>query len=190
MEIELIVTIFIAAIGWGWAIIQFFYKRKWQKYDTITARRYEAYCRYMRKYEEISENIRKAPQAIYGISDELMDKMMRSCPSEEFDDVITDFNQRMRDFLKHSYNSLLIVRQELNELCLIGSSELLTKLDELKELTTNAYDEAQYCLSQINVKDVNSFQIMGTLSQNMCWKRFKELNDEIIALMRREIGTQ
>lgn len=30
MKIELIVTSIIAIIGWGWAIAQFCYKRKWQ----------------------------------------------------------------------------------------------------------------------------------------------------------------
>jgi len=81
----------------------------------------------------------------------------------------------------------LIIKQELNALFLIASSELLTKLDELKDLITDFNDEAQNCLSRINVKDGNSFQVLNTLGQTARWQRFKELNEEIISLMRKEI---
>lgn len=186
MKIELIVTSIIAIIGWGWAIAQFCYKRKWQKHDAIAARRYDAYSRYMRKYEDISENIRKDPQAIYGITTELMVKVMQGS-SEEINNAVIDFNQQLLDYVKRSCEPLLIIKQELNALFLIASSELLTKLDELKDLITDFNDEAQNCLSRINVKDGNSFQVLNTLGQTARWQRFKELNEEIISLMRKEI---
>ena len=78
MTIELIVTIIIAVIGWGWAITQFCYKRKWQKRDAIAARRYDAYSQYMRKYEEISENIRKDPQSVFMLYAEFVAKAIKA----------------------------------------------------------------------------------------------------------------
>lgn len=48
----------------------------------------------------------------------------------------------------------------------------------------------QNCLNRINVKDGNSFQILNTLGQDNRWKRFISLNDEIITLMRQEIGVE
>ena len=189
MKIELIVTSIIAVIGWIWAITQFCYKRKWQKRDAIAARRYDAYSRYMRKYEEISENIRKDPHAAYGITNELMVKVMQGS-SEEINNAVINFNQQLLDYVKRSCEPLLIVKQELNALFLIASNDLLTKLDELKELITDFNDEVQNCLGQINIKDGNSFQVFNTLGQNTRWQRFKELNEEIIALMRKEIDIQ
>ncbi len=186
MKIELIVTGIIAVIGWVWAITQFCYKRKWQKHDAIAARRYDAYSRYMRKYEEISENVRKDPQAIYGINHEFMVKVMRGS-SEEINNAVIDFNQQLLDYVKRSCEPLLIVKQELNALFLIASSDLLTKLDELKELITDFNNETQNCLSQINVKDGKSFQVLNTLGQTTRWQKFKELNEDIISLMRKEI---
>lgn len=134
----------------------------------------------------ISENIRKDPQAIYGITTELMVKVMQGS-SEEINNAVIDFNQQLLDYVKHSCEPLLIIKQELNALFLIASSELLTKLDELKDLITDFNDEAQNCLSRINVKDGNSFQVLNTLGQTARWQRFKELNEEIISLMRKEI---
>jgi len=189
MEVELIITIIIAVIGWIWAIAQFCYKRKWQKNDTIAARRYDAYSRYMRKYEEISESIRKDPQAVYGITTDLMVKIMNG-NSEEINNAVINFNQQLFDYVKRSCEPLLIIKQELNALLLIASSELLVRLNELKELITDFNNEAQNCLNQINVKDGNSFQVLNTLGQNTRWQRFKELNEEMIALMRKEIGIQ
>ena len=76
MTTELWITIIIAIIGWGCAIIQIIYKRKWQKKDTLATRRYDAYFQYMKKCEEINENMRKDPRTIFNVTQEFITKIL------------------------------------------------------------------------------------------------------------------
>lgn len=189
MTTELWITIGIALIGWTWAIAQFLYKRRWQKKDMIATRRYDAYSQYMRKCEEINENMRKDPQAIYGITNDFISKILNGNP-EEIDAALIKFNQHILDYIQRSCSSLFIVNQEINTLLLIASEDLLKKLNEQKKLTTDFNNELQNCLNKINVKDGNSFKILETMGQHDRWSRFKTLNEEIISLMRKEIDIE
>ena len=186
MTTELWITIGIALIGWIWAIAQFLYKRRWQKNDMIATRRYDAYSGYMRKLEEIIENIRKDPNGIFRISIECYTKIMTGDLSEA-DKTLTNFNQQLFDYLKRFTSCISIINQELNSISLIASNELLEKLKEQKSLIMDYCTAVENCLNVIDVKDSNTFQPLTTLGQDDRWSRFTSLNDEIIALMRKEI---
>ncbi len=57
-------------------------------------------------------------------------------------------------------------------------------------MITDFNNEMQNCLNSIKIKDGNSFQKLRTIGQENRWKRFISLNNEIIFLMRKEIGTK
>ena len=189
MTTELWITIGIAIIGWGWAIIQVIYKRKWQKKDALASRRYDAYFQYMRKCEEISENMRKDPQTIYNVIQEFVTKILNG-NNEESNDAVIEFNQQLLDYLKRSCSLLTIINQELNSLLIIASKELLEKVVEQKNLIIDFSNEMQNCLNKINIKDSNTFQILNTIGQENRWSRLSSLNNEIITIMRKEIGVE
>lgn len=189
MTTELWITIGIAIIGWGWAIIQVIYKRKWQKKDALVSRRYDAYFQYMRKCEEISENMRKDPQAIYNVAQEFVTKILNG-NNEESNDAIIEFNQQLLDYLKCSCSLLTIINQELNSLRIIASKELLEKVVEQKNLIIDFSNEMQNCLNKINIKDSNTFRILNTIGQENRWSRLSSLNNEIITVMRKEMGIE
>lgn len=189
MTTELWITIGIALIGWTWAIAQFLYKRKWQKKDMLATRRYDAYSQYMRKWEEIHENMRKDPQAIWSLFHEFISNLLNS-NSEETSNALIKFNKQLYDYIERSCSSLSIINQELNPLLLIASRDLSKKLNEQKSLITDFNNELQNCLHKINCKDGNSFKNLETIGQNKRWNRFITLNDEIISLMRKEIGVE
>ncbi len=183
MTTELWITIGIALIGWTWAIAQFFYKRRWQKKDIIATRRYDAYSQYIRKCEEISENVRKDPQAIFDI---VPDSFTRILTGDK-DNALIELNEQLLDYVRRSASSLSIVNQESTSLLLIASKELSEKIKEQKNLTTDFSNELQNCLNKVNTKDGNSFKILNTIGQDKRWERFSSLNTEILTLMREEI---
>lgn len=189
MSTELWLTIIIAIIGWAWAIIQIIYKRKWQKKDALVARRYDAYFQYMRKCEEINENMRKDPRAIFNIAQEFVTKILNGNNKEINDDLI-EFNQQLLDYFKRACYLLTIINQESNSLLIIASKELLRKVEEQKKLIIDFNNEMQNCLNRINIKDGNSFQVLNTIGQDNRWHRLSSLNNEIITLMRKEIGIE
>lgn len=190
MTIELWITIGIAVIGWTWAIAQFLYKRKWQRKDMLATRRYDAYSQYMRKCEEINENIRKDPNTIFDIVENSYTKILKGSSQEELNNAVIELNQQMLDYIRRISAPLSIVNQELNVLLLIASKELVEKLEEQKSLITDLNNEMQNCLNKINVKDGTSFQVLNTIGQNNRWNRFTSLYNEIIALMRKEIDVK
>ena len=190
MTIELFITIIIAIVGWIWAIAQFCYKRKWQKKDELASRSYEAYSRYMRKCEEINENMRKDPRSILDKALEHFTTILISDNQDDINNTIANFNQQLFDYIKQASTPLYIINQEINPLLLIASADLIIKLKEQKDLITDFQNEIQKCLNSINIKDINSFQNLDTMGQEARWQRFISLNNEIITLMRKEIGVE
>lgn len=191
MTIELLITVIIAIVGWIWAIAQFLCKRKWQKKDILVSRKYDAYSQYMRKCEEINEHMRKDPQTIFSIVLDFCEKLTKNNDdSEAMNETVIEFNKELFNYIQQLSTPLSIINQELNSLLIIASKELKEKLSEQKNLIIDFSNEMQNCLNRINVKDGNSFQILNTLGQDNRWKRFISLNDEIITLMRQEIGVE
>ena len=186
MTTELWITIGIALIGWTWAIVQVLYKRRWQKKDMIAARRYDAYSQYIRKCEEISENMRKDPQAIFDIVQDSFTRILKG-DKDERDNALIELNKQLLDYVRRSASSLSIVNQESTPLLLIASKELSEKIKEQKNLTADFSNELQNGLNKVNINDGNSFQVLNTIGQDKRWKRFSSLNTEILTLMRKEI---
>lgn len=190
MDGELWITICIAIVGWIFAIVQFCYNRKWQKKDLLASKRYDAYSQYMRKCEEVNENMHKDPKMINDIFIKSFSEILVGKNQEEMNDALIEFNRKLFEYVKQSITPLSIINQELNSLLIIASNELIIKLNEQKDLITDFNNEMQNCLNSINIKDGNSFQNLRTIGQDNRWKRFISLNNEIISLMRKEIGVK
>ena len=187
MRIDLILTITIAIGGWVLAIFQTIKNRKWQQKDVLVSRRYDAYCTFMKKLDEISGTVRNNPNAIYGAPKDLMASLITG---NDIDEAILQFNQKLIDYVKESVQPILIIKQEINPLLLIASDKLRLKLTRLKTLIEDYYNEVQNCLSVINAKDGNSFKVLETIGHNERWKEFQNINDEILSLMREEINVK
>ena len=189
MKTELIVTIAIAVGGWSWAIWQFFANRRWQKKDKLSDRRYEAYKSFMKKLDAVNESMRTNPNLIFGETESLL-KVILGGPSEDIHTALESFLHSQFDMVKESTKPLLIITQEINELTLIASDELRIKLAELKELVDDLYNETINCLSLISVKDPESFKALETIGHDMRLLEYKELYEEIVQLMRKEINVK
>jgi hypothetical protein len=188
MEKKDLLLIVVAFLGWTWGIIQFLINRRNQKKDKLIDRRYEAYSAYMRKADELMNNVRTDPNMIYGISTDFM-QIALTGDEELINNALILFNNKLLDFVKKATEPLLIIKQELNSLLIICSDDLASKIEELNHLTTDFNNEMQKSLSLISPNDSNSMiRQLETLGHNDRWLRFESLNKEIIKTMRQELG--
>lgn len=185
---DILLTI-IAFLGWSWGIIQFIINRRLNKKDKKADRKYEAYSDYMKKADEIMSNVRNDPKMLYGFSTEFMTIALRG-NEDKTNKALIKFNNELIDFVRRSTEPIMILKQELNALRLIASNELSSKIEEFGLLANDFNTETQKTLN--NISGNNSEKMISelkTLSQNSRWMRFESLNEEIIQLMRKEIGT-
>ena len=170
--------------------LQFIINRRNQKKDKLIDRKYEAYSVYMKKVDEVMNNVRKNPNFIYGVSTDFL-KVVLTSDTEKIDKALIKFNEQLLDYVKKATEPLLIIKQELNALLIICSNELRVKINELIVLTTDFNNEMQKCLSMISPNDSNSMvRELQTFSHTDRWMRFQTLNDEILEKMREEIGNK
>lgn len=185
MSIELIITIIIAVVGWIIALIEMRKNRNWQKKDAIANRRYEAYSRYLAKIDEISGQMKKAPQEIIGkMQTELFSSMLKD---DNMDEALIKFNKQLADYISSSVEPMSIMKQEISSLKLVASPKMLVLLDELQALTDDLYNDFQNCLSKLNPSDTESFKALETVGKEKRYTRFITLDAEIKKLMREEI---
>lgn len=182
------ITIAIALIGWTFGIIQFIAKRRWQKKDFLREKRLSTYQKYMNKIDEIGNSMNMNPiSETLGMLNDFIPSVLNGEP-DEIERALVKFNKKIIDNVKHSLTPLTIVNQELNELRLIASNELVEKIEELRSLTYDFSNEMQNGLSRINTKDPNSFVELKTIGTDQRNARFAALNEEIFKLMRKEIN--
>jgi hypothetical protein len=189
MDTKEIWLIIIAIAGWGWGIFQYFLKRKHQQKDKVIDRRYEAYKSYLRKSDELMENLRMDPGAVYGFSEELV-VAFQSGNDEIVNKALVRFNTDVVDFVKKATQPLLIIKGELNELKLICSEELMNLINSYTSMIEDFNNQAQIAIGHIQSSKPESLNDkLQPFINNPDWNRFKTINDEIIALMRKEIAT-
>ena len=187
LETKDIITIGIACAGWAFAIFEAIQHRRWQKHDSLKQERFKAYKGYMEKIDEIQEAMRVNPQAeITQLLKSFLPRVI-SGDVENIENAVLEFNSKLLDYVKESIKPLSIVNHELNTLRLIASDKLVVKIDELSALSTDLSNEMQNSLGRISIKDSNSFKQLETVGKTERWKRFSSLNDEIFAIMRKEL---
>lgn len=178
----------VAVLGWFWAVVQFFLNRRHQRKDKILDRRYDAYSGYLKKSDELWNAVRNDPGMTYGITNDFM-RIALEGDEAKTNTALLEFNQKMYEFAKRATEPLMIIRQEISSLELICSSVLLGKITELKALIEQYNSAMQTALGLFNVYDMGPYQAyVQEMSANPMWRRFEELNREMLGLMRKEIG--
>ncbi|MBL7148855.1 MAG: hypothetical protein ISS80_02155 [Candidatus Cloacimonetes bacterium] len=190
IDIGHIILISTTILSFLFAIWQLILKRRFERNDKLIDRRYETYSAYMKKADELMNNVRTDPNMIFGISTEFM-KIALTGDEEQINKALIQFNEKLLDFVKKATEPLLIIKQELNSLLIICSDELSSSIEELNLLTTDFNNEMQKSLSLISSNDSNNMiRQFKTLGHNERWLRFESLNKEIIRQMRKELGNK
>ena len=178
----------LGILGWIWGIIQFRLNRKYQKADKAIEKRFAVYSNFMNQMDEMSMNMRKNPNATYGISTEFMAEMLTG-DEERINNALLKFNENLLETTRDSLQPLMIVNSELNKLKLVASEKLLPKISEYKTLVNDYTNEFQSVLNSLSTKndlEYNAKQLQN-LGHEERGKRMGELWLEIENLMRDEI---
>lgn len=181
-----LVTIIIAVVGWVIAIAQSVRNRKLQNANMLAERRAKVYSAFMCKIDDISAKMNTIPKRMMNDMVELLIKDF-SDENKIDESKVLNFNSKLADIMSECIQPILILKQELNALRLVSSEELLVKIQELQDLTEALYDDFQSCYNKINFRDISTFKKFEMVDNESRNKRFKELYDEIIILMRKEI---
>ena len=186
METGLIVTIFIAILGWGFAVWQMCLNRKWQKKDKLADRRYEAYNRFLVMADSIFADMKKVPQKMMG---DTMTEFLSSIMSnnDNAEEALIKLNKDLVQYCQTSIEPMSIIRNELSSLKLVASDELLKMINKLQSLTDDLYNDFQNHLAMVNVKDSDSFKQLATIGQDERYKEYGALYERLTATMRKEI---
>lgn len=178
----------LGILGWIWGIIQFRLNRKYQKTDKAIEKRFEVYSNFMNQMDEMSINMRKNPNATYGISTEFMAEMLTG-DEERINNALLKFNENLLETTRDSLQPMMIVNSELNKLKLVASEKLLPKINEYKTLVNDYTNEFQSVLNSLSTKndlEYNAKQLQS-LGHEERGKRMGELWLQIENLMRDEI---
>jgi|TARA_R100000541_G_scaffold49378_1_gene56546 hypothetical protein len=188
METKDYFIIGLGILGWIWGIIQFRLNRKYQKADKAIEKRFEVYSNFMNQMDEMSMNMRKNPNATYGISTEFMAEMLTG-DEDRINSALLKFNENLLETTKDSLQPMMIVNSELNKLKLVASEKLLPKITEYKTLVNDYTNEFQSVLNSLSTKndlEYNAKQLQS-IGHEERGKRMGELWQEIETLMRDEI---
>lgn len=115
MDKKDIFLVILAFLGWSWGVFQFIINRRLNKKEKMIDRKYEAYPAYMKKADELLNNVRNNPNMIYGISNDFM-KVAPNGDEEEVNNALIKFNEKILDFVKKASEPLMIMKKELNAL--------------------------------------------------------------------------
>ena len=189
MELKDILVIGLGALGWLWAVIQFILNRRNQKSDKALEKRFEVYSNFMNTMDEINQNMRSDPNMIYGISANLMSKVLKG-DEQEMNQALVDFNTELMEFTKKSVQPMMIINQELNKLKLVCSDKLLPLIEEYKVLANDFVDEFQIVTNKLSSnKDLEiTAKELENIGHSARTQRMAELWPQMEQLMRSEIG--
>jgi hypothetical protein len=187
METKDIWLIVIGGLGWCWAVTQFFINRSNQKKDKAIEKRFDVYSAYMKKSDELMEQMRTDPNMVYGVTTEFMATIMDE--NADINAALLKYNTDLLAFTKKSTLPLQILNQELSTLFLVCSEDLLPKIQEYKTLAIDLNNNFQNVLNSINPKNSDDMIAkLTTIGQDQRAIRLGELNTEIMQMMRSEIG--
>ncbi|MFC5283133.1 hypothetical protein [Pedobacter alpinus] len=188
METKDYLIIGLGILGWIWGIVQFRLNRKYQKTDKAVEKRFEVYSNFMNQMDEIGMNMRKNPNATYGISNEFMAEML-TFDEDRINSALLKFNENLLQTTKDSLQPMMIINSELNKLKLVASERLLPKIILYKTIVNDYTNEFQSVLNNLSIKNdlqYNADQLQS-IGHEERGKIMGELWQEIEVLMRDEI---
>jgi hypothetical protein len=181
----------IASFGWLLVFVEFIINRNITRQDKRRERKYQAYSGYMRKADEVMNNARNDPAKLLDINSDFFKQLLNNMGNEKvITEHLIEYNEHIKEFAMNATQPSLILRQELNEMKLICSDELLEKIGELDKLAVDYNNAVQKNLAETIPGDIDStVAALQTLTQDKRWYNFEALNNEILNIMRKEIGS-
>jgi hypothetical protein len=145
----------------------------------------------MAKVDKIMHNISNDPQKLLELNIDFLKTILNNTGDENIiNESLIQYNEKIKDFILNATEPLMILRQELNQLKLICSNELLVKINEMNKLALDYNNAVQKSLGASIPNNINStVSELQVLTQDKRWHSFENLNNEILNIMRKEIGS-
>jgi len=173
----------LSAVG---VVVWFFVNRFYRKRDTNRQIRLETYRGFLNKMDEAHHKSRIDFGKILEISQETFAEIIRN--PDNSDETLVKMNQQLSRLTADSLQGWQIYSNEINLLSLVCSKEMLSRVEEYKELNKKVSDTFTQVLTTINFLDPKAEEQIQSLMSKAEQERMVFLYNEIKKLMRKEIG--
>lgn len=186
-----IITGIIAIIGWVVAARLAKKNRDLHKSIEQKKMRHDAYRAFMVEMDSISKQMSMNPITTMGkIYMDFFTKVIKnSSDPNALDQCLIEFNTEIWNSIETASLPLLKISQAIATVKLDASEELMPMLLRLKTLTEDFNNEWQKALSTFS-KDQKGMQNLATMGQDVRWKEFQTLSDDILKQMREECNIE
>ena len=186
-----VITIAIAAIGWGIAIVQAVKNRNLQKSIEQKKMRHEAYRAFVKEMDAVSQEIGIMPvKSVMSIMDKCMSDLVAiddqapnhaeleaRCIRRMFEETFQTIEGIIKP-LKH-------ISQAISVLEMDATDELMPMLLELKNVLMSIDRDWQMAL-EATPRNNDGLQQLAELARSDMWARYKKLYNQILQQMRKE----
>ena len=176
-------ALLISGIG---VVIWFFVNRYYQKKDNLKTMRLDTYKNFLNKMDEAHYSSRLNFGEIMKVSAETTAAILRD--PENSNETLIEMGNKLSYFTNESMRGWLIYSNEINQLTLVCSKQMLSLVEEYRDLNKRISDSYTSMLSTINMFDPTAQEQLQSLISKTDQERLIFLYDEIKRLMRKEIG--
>lgn len=167
-------------------VIWYFVNRHYQKKDSLKAIRLDTYKNFLNKMDEAHYSSRMNFGEIMKISAETTAAILRD--PENSNETLIEMSSKLSHFTNESMRGWLIYANEINQLTLVCSKEMLSMVEEYRDLNKQISDNYTNLLSTLSMLDPTAQQQIQSLVTKDDQDRLVHLYSEIKRLMRKEIG--
>lgn len=176
-------ALLISGIG---VVIWFFVNRYYQKKDNLKTMRLDTYKNFLNKMDEAHYSSRLNFGEIMKVSAETTAAILRD--PENSNETLIEMGNKLSYFTNESMRGWLIYSNEINQLTLVCSKQMLSLVEEYRDLNKRISDSYTSMLSTINMFDPTAQEQLQSLISKEDQERLIFLYSEIKRLMRKEIG--
>jgi hypothetical protein len=176
-------ALLISGIG---VVIWFFVNRYYQKKDNLKTIRLDTYKNFLNKMDEAHYSSRLNFGEIMKVSAETTAAILRD--PDNSNETLIEMGNKLSYFTNESMRGWLIYSNEINQLTLVCSKQMLSLVEEYRDLNKRISDSYTSMLSTINMFDPTAQEQLQSLISKTDQERLIFLYAEIKRLMRKEIG--
>lgn len=176
-------ALLISGVG---VVIWFFINRYYHRKDSLKTVRLETYRNFLNKMDEAHYSSRLNFGEIMKVSAETTSAILRD--PENSNETLIEMSNKLSHFTNESMRGWLIYSNEINQLTLVCSKEMLSLVEEYRDLNKRISDNYTTLLSTLNMFDPTAQQQIQSLISKQDQDRLIFLYTDIKRLMRKEIG--
>ena len=188
MDLELLIAIIVALIGWIIAIVKIRIAKKNKISTTIFEKRLSIYNEYFTKLDSINENITiDAEEYLQPVLNDLYDGIISN--PESAGEHLIKLSKEMNEFTRKAGKSMNQAHSELNTLRFISTEKTREILNEYRTLSKMQLDALNDLYKTINLFDKDNLINPDANSKlKEIGKELELIRDKLEIQMRKDLG--